>query len=234
MTRLEMQLMVNVAGIVGHHFKNPLTPIQREEGNLRALLTEGAPELREQAEASLDVIRESLAELRKRVRRFNDLVRVDERREPVDLRRTVEDSLAENRVADMSSLAVEWTPPARPVVVAGSPGSLQALLDVLVANALEALARRGRLALRLEAAGGWALLRVADGAGGIPPQVLERLWIPEAKGKAGGFGCGLFFARNIARAHGGEIDVEASSADGTTMRVRLPLAGAAPEGGEPG
>jgi signal transduction histidine kinase len=38
----------------------------------------------------------------------------------------------------------------------------------------------------------------------------------------GGLGLGLYIAREIAKAHGGDIDVRSAEPAGTTFRVRLP------------
>lgn len=43
---------------------------------------------------------------------------------------------------------------------------------------------------------------------------------------AGGAGLGLSIARSIVEAHGGSIDVESAESEGTTFRIRLPIADA--------
>jgi signal transduction histidine kinase len=40
-----------------------------------------------------------------------------------------------------------------------------------------------------------------------------------------GLGLGLYLAREIARAHGGEVSADADPGGGTSFRVRLPLGG---------
>lgn len=37
-----------------------------------------------------------------------------------------------------------------------------------------------------------------------------------------GLGLGLFISRQIAKAHGGDVNVESTQADGTMFTVRLP------------
>lgn len=69
-------------------------------------------------------------------------------------------------------------------------------------------------------------LAVHNGGTPIPPEALPLIFEPFARGRAvsatGGIGLGLFIARAIVSAHGGEIDVTSSSEDGTTFTVRLP------------
>lgn len=62
--------------------------------------------------------------------------------------------------------------------------------------------------------------------GGIPKEVLPRLFEPFRSGRqhgsrGGGLGLGLFIARAIARAHGGRLEVD-SSDDATTFHLVLP------------
>jgi two-component system osmolarity sensor histidine kinase EnvZ len=64
---------------------------------------------------------------------------------------------------------------------------------------------------------------VDDDGPGIPPDRRETVFRPFASGAAGGTGLGLTIARDIARAHGGDITLEDSPAGGLRARVRLPV-----------
>ena len=60
--------------------------------------------------------------------------------------------------------------------------------------------------------------------GGIPPQHLPAL-LPVDKSRSrayGGVGLGLSLVWEIARLHGGEVLVEKSTEEGTTMAVHFP------------
>lgn len=69
-------------------------------------------------------------------------------------------------------------------------------------------------------------LAVHNGGAPIPPNVMPSIFEPLARGGAesGGhsIGLGLFIARAIVSAHGGDISVTSSSDQGTTFTVRLP------------
>ena len=62
----------------------------------------------------------------------------------------------------------------------------------------------------------------------IPPDDRERLFEPFQRGEHGrgrserSIGLGLFIASQIARSHGGRIDVESTVEHGTVFKVRLP------------
>ncbi len=64
---------------------------------------------------------------------------------------------------------------------------------------------------------------VDDDGPGIPPDRRESVFRPFESDAAGGTGLGLTIARDIVRAHGGEIVLEDSPLGGLRARVRLPL-----------
>jgi signal transduction histidine kinase len=58
--------------------------------------------------------------------------------------------------------------------------------------------------------------------GDIPPERRRYLFDPFRGGSSTGIGLGLYIVREIARAHGGKVDVEGDSAGNTTFCVTLP------------
>ena len=71
-------------------------------------------------------------------------------------------------------------------------------------------------------------LAVHNGGEPIPPDVLPFVFEPLARGHADGprhnIGLGLFIARTIVSAHGGDIRVTSAADAGTTFTVALPKA----------
>lgn len=64
---------------------------------------------------------------------------------------------------------------------------------------------------------------VDDDGPGIPPDRRESVFRPFESDAAGGTGLGLTIARDIVRAHGGEIVLEQSPLGGLRARIRLPV-----------
>lgn len=69
----------------------------------------------------------------------------------------------------------------------------------------------------------WAVVTVDDDGPGIPEAQREEAFKPFAAFSAGGTGLGLAIARDIARAHGGDVVLEDAPLGGLRARVRLPV-----------
>lgn len=89
-------------------------------------------------------------------------------------------------------------------------------------NAIEAGATLVTVAARREE--GRLLLEVADNGPGLPPRARERLFQPfVGSARPGGSGLGLAIARELMRAHGGDLRLVASTGAGTVFQLELPL-----------
>ena len=116
----------------------------------------------------------------------------------------------------------------RPVIADSS--RIGQLLSNLLGNALTYGANGAPVRVKATTSGRFALVVCNKGAP-IPPATMTRLFQPFARGdvrkEQQGLGLGLYIASEIARAHGGKIDV-ASSAEETCFTFSMPLDGAAP------
>lgn len=150
---------------------------------------------------------------------------------PVDLREVVQRAVDDLRAAARSrGLRVDLALPEAPVLVRGDAGSMGRMVTNLVDNAVKFTPTGGRIRVRLATRGGRAELEVEDTGIGIPedeqPHVFNRFFRATAadEGALPGAGLGLFIARAIVEAHGGEVDFTSTPGEGTTFTVRIPLA----------
>jgi two-component system osmolarity sensor histidine kinase EnvZ len=79
------------------------------------------------------------------------------------------------------------------------------------------------VALAAVAQGRAVLVTVDDDGPGCPAAKRESVFRPFESGSSGGTGLGLTIARDIVRAHGGEIVLEDSPMGGLRARIRLPV-----------
>jgi signal transduction histidine kinase len=95
------------------------------------------------------------------------------------------------------------------------------VLNNLGRNARQAGAGSVRVGARL--VGGRILIDIADDGPGLSDKARDRLFEPFAgSARDGGTGLGLIIARDIMRAHGGDIELVETGASGTTFRMLLP------------
>ncbi len=117
-------------------------------------------------------------------------------------------------------------------VVHGFPGELRQIFSNLVANAIEAIGRNGRLRVHVYLSHGWrrgdpqgVRVVIADSGPGIPAEYRAKLFEPFFTTKSEkGTGLGLWVARGIVQKHGGFIVVRSSTCpgrSGTTFSVFL-------------
>jgi PAS domain S-box-containing protein len=93
----------------------------------------------------------------------------------------------------------------------------------LAKNAMQAMARGGTLTFQTGESGDAVWVSVTDTGGGIPPEMLNRIFEPFYTTKKKGSGLGLMIVQRIVRAHGGRMELESQVGRGSTFRVWLPL-----------
>ena len=71
---------------------------------------------------------------------------------------------------------------------------------------------------------GEALIEVIDNGQGIPPDELEKIFDLFYSTRKGGTGLGLAIVQRIAKAHSAKVEIDSAVGEGTTVRLRLPLA----------
>ncbi len=159
------------------------------------------------------------------------LARLDEHampldREPVpvaDLLRTAADEA--RRLAPESRVTVDEGPSPW---VDGDADRLHQVLLVLVDNAARVTPAGEAIALSARVEGRFVTISVTDGGPGVPEEhatpIFERFYrVDRARARAqGGAGLGLSIARDIARAHGGELRLANPGQPHATFEVRLP------------
>lgn len=202
--REELARLGEMSAVLAHELRNPL-------GSLKGHLQLAMESLGTDSDRSTsDRLKTTLGE----VTRIEALVRglldyagdrpirrvpanaADILREAVDLARTAFDLpslVPEIEVADSLQLTAD-------------PDQLVRALANVVQNAIEATRADGTVHVRAEDLGDRVVFVVEDSGNGIDGDVLERIFEPFVTGKIRGIGLGLAIARQVAEAHGGNIE----------------------------
>jgi signal transduction histidine kinase len=104
------------------------------------------------------------------------------------------------------------------------PKKLERAFQNLVRNACESLpAQGGKVEITLRETGAGLEVRVTDNGHGIPEAIREQIFEPfVSQGKENGTGLGLTIVQKIVQDHGGDVQVEHTSKQGSTFVVFLP------------
>ncbi|MFY0582181.1 MASE1 domain-containing protein [Cystobacter fuscus] len=105
---------------------------------------------------------------------------------------------------------------------------LHRALHNLFLNAVQAMPKGGSLRVEITHSvkppgPPHALITITDTGPGIAPEVMQRLFDPFFTTKALGTGLGLPIVRGIVEAHRGQVEVNSTLGQGTTILLRLPL-----------
>jgi two-component system osmolarity sensor histidine kinase EnvZ len=194
---------------VSHDLRTPLTRLRLA----LAMLPQGGAWAADAAEMTADV-----EEMERMISGYLAFARGEqaEQAQPVNLGEMLEDVAASARRTG-AEVAVDM--PERLTLQLRQDAVRRAVTN-LVDNARR---HAGRVALSALAAGRSVMVMVDDDGPGIPPDRRESVFRPFESGSAGGTGLGLTIARDIVRAHGGDITLEDSPMGGLRARVRLPV-----------
>jgi two-component system sensor histidine kinase BaeS len=118
------------------------------------------------------------------------------------------------------------------------PDRIRQILVNLLTNAHEYSPEGASIQVSAQAVGAEVEISVTDDGPGIPQEQLDRIFERFTRGDAGltqrvgGTGLGLAISKSLAELHGGSISAESTVGQGSTFRVRLPVATAPPLGGD--
>lgn len=217
------------AANVSHELK---TPLQAIVGAAELLKTGVAKEA--DRERFLDVI---LAESRRMSRLIGDIAAIShlDDGEVFDAQNVDFISLTREAVEAVRSAAEKAgvaltlsTPLMSKKTVRGSAHFLEAIVSNLTVNAVHYNKRGGFVDVKLEYLDDCVRLTVADSGIGIAkehlPRIFERFYrVDKSRSReTGGTGLGLSIVRNAVRLHRGEISIDSTPGEGTSIVVSLP------------
>ena len=195
---------------VSHDLRTPLTRLR-----LALALMESQPNLASDvADMEADI-----GEMDRMIEGYIAFARGEgtEQARPTNLAAVLED-VAGNARRTGSEVALE---PPQDLVLWLRPDAIRRAITNLVDNARRH-ARHVKMLARPTGSRAVEIL-VDDDGPGIPHNQRESMFRPFASGAGGGTGLGLTIARDIVRAHGGEITLEDSPLGGLRARVVLPV-----------
>jgi signal transduction histidine kinase len=217
----------HVLAIVAHDLRNPLSSITIAcSAADRAAASTASEGLRR----AVGTIRRAAARMDRLIADLVDSTRIEQGKLVVELRDQPLAPLLVEAAETFAPLARErgitlHAPPfAADVTVRADHDRLLQVLANLVGNALRFTPEGGSIAIRAQSRDRDVYFEVADTGTGIGPGQRAHIFERYGKSDRGGTGLGLFIARSIVRAHGGQIDFRSEPGAGATFFFTIPRA----------
>ncbi len=215
--------------LASHELRGPLTVLRGyismlEDGTIAA----------DQLERVAGVLSAKLAQMELLIQQMLETARLEDNR--IELRRELFDlgPLAEEQLRAFRplvaghQLVLERSP--RPALVSADRSRIATVMVNLIDNAIKYSPAGGEIRCTVGTQDGRAFVTVRDQGVGIDAEHMKLLFtrftrLPtERNVTIPGTGLGLYLCREIARRHGGDIDVESRPGSGSTFTLTLPAA----------
>lgn len=228
-----LEAWAEMARIIAHEIKNPLTPIRLSAEHMRQVYATDREGFDAVIERCTGNILKQVEELRTIATEFSIYSRIPR---------------AELRTADLVASMRELTLAYHGLEPGGVVLEFRSDCEVLharfddklmtraVRNLLENALRAsdgGRVELAVGCCDGGAFIRVTDSGPGVAPENLPRIFEPYFSTHETGTGLGLAISQRIVEEHGGRIEARNRSGGGLEMTITIPLqeSGGKPTGG---
>jgi signal transduction histidine kinase len=207
-----------LAGMIGHDLRNPLTGI-----------TNAAYYLRIRSDSIMnDKEREMLKTIERCVERSNNIIKelLEYSKEiRLCLVETNPNSLIEDALSQIvvpASVEIDNQTQVQPMLKIDKEKVARVFINI-IKNAFDAMPNGGRLIIKSESAENNVVFSFKDTGTGMTEEVMSKIWTPLFTTKAEGMGFGLAICKRIIEAHRGSITVESEVGKGSLFMVKFPL-----------
>lgn len=202
---------------LAHEIKNPLTSI-------KMLMQRVSEEDESLDDRDLEVVIGELDRIDLTVSRFLQGARVtDLSRSCTDINQLLGDVIAiTRRKIDKAAIRLEIDLNGQLAPLELDSAAIKQIFMNGILNAIQAMPQGGTLTISTKLSGPELHCLIADNGHGISPENLKYVFDPFFTTKEDGTGMGLAVAWNIARQHGGRLDIASHLNRGTTLTLALP------------
>jgi signal transduction histidine kinase len=231
-TRLRLfdELTHDLVATVAHEFRTPLTSLRMA---IHLCLEGVAGPITEKQADLLHAAREDCERLQEMVDDLLNVAKIQSgrlsfSRHPLALDRLVPGYVASyEKEARSRGIDLRAEPAPEGLMIEADPARLELVFSNLLTNAIRYTPAGGTVELRIRPEGNSVRFEVTDTGPGIAPEYQERIFdqffqLPGTT--QGGAGLGLHIAKEVVRAHGGEIGVRSQPGKGSSFWFTLPLA----------
>ncbi|HEX2954703.1 MAG TPA: HAMP domain-containing sensor histidine kinase [Bacillota bacterium] len=208
------------ASLMNHAIKNELAFISQSVNAIECKYEDP-----ETVKKNLERIKKSAATLLSFIDQVQEQIKPNQHgNETVDLAELIDESLAKNSflfeeksIHIIKEVENNW-------FVCGDPRQLLEVFNNLIGNAVEAMDKGGTLKVRVYSSRFWILVDFEDNGCGIVKENLSHVIEPffSTKHLSHNYGLGLTFCYNVAKDHGGVLEIESEPHKGTRVSLKIP------------
>ena len=216
----EIDSWIRLTRVLTHEIMNTIAPIISLSQTLASY-----PEISEKGIRGLHIIQaqsERLMEFTESFRHLSYLPQPEKRLFSLsDLLHNLEELLQTNFQENNISFTLRCSP--EPMMTEGDEKQLSQVFLNLLKNAMQALEGHphGELSLQAEQ-DEHIVIDITDNGPGIPPEIMDKVFIPFFTTKSEGTGIGLSLCKEIIRRHEGHLAIKESRAGKTVFHIELP------------
>jgi two-component system sensor histidine kinase BaeS len=207
---------------LGHELRTPLAVIRGEIEAAIDGVHDGGPEHMKSMLDEVEVMERLIEDLR--VLTLSEAGKLPLQTEQANLMNVVDEVASSYRsTASASDIGIDVEAPAEVPSLEMDPVRIRQALANLIVNSIRAMPTGGRMTLSVDVEDDRIRINVIDTGPGIDAAQLGEVFDRFVKSEdSPGSGLGLSIARSLVRGHGGDVEIAATGADGTTVSMWLP------------
>jgi signal transduction histidine kinase len=208
-----------VSASIAHDLRNPLSAMGQGVSLLRRYIPNDQPE----GITFVELVEREVGLMDRIIRNLTEMAHGKQpKKEKIDLGQVACEVF--NRL-DHGTIDLQIQLDPQPFVVDADSVQLHQVLGNLLANAVQAMGKKGQVRIQAARCGNVDTIVVEDDGPGIPQELRERVFEPLVTTKPKGTGLGLAICRQILDRHGGSIELLSTNKSGAAFQICLPSPG---------
>ncbi|MBI4722595.1 MAG: HAMP domain-containing protein [Candidatus Stahlbacteria bacterium] len=211
-----------MARMLAHEIKNPLTPIKLSIQRLREKYLKNSADLPEVIDKTIKIIEAETNNFINLVERFSEFAHLPPPKlSPKNINTIVKDCVAVYAVLPEVKFDEQYDNSIPDIMVDDS--QIKQVIGNIIKNATEAKNMECVIQVITKTNENEVEITIADNGKGIPNEDMNRVFHPYFTTKEKGTGLGLVITERIITEHNGKISVESKEGIGTKVSIKLPI-----------
>lgn len=233
----EMESWQTISRIMAHEIMNSLTPLSSltETGLMLLENKGGAKNVSELSQKTVDNLHMALKTISDRNRALSEFIGNYRQlsRLPLPVKEEVKVSSLLEEIRGLyepscrrKGISCSILPVNGKLKILADDAQIKQVIINLIKNAMEAMegVKDPLIRIQVKRVLHNLSIEVYNSGPAIPPEILQKIFVPFFSTKAEGSGIGLSLSRQMISNHGGQLSVESEEGKGTTFKVILPVA----------